>query len=261
MELGQRIRAARLELGLSQRQLCGDTITRNMLSQIENGSARPSMATLGYLASRLGKSVSYFLEEEAVLSPNQAVMAKARGCYDAGDFSGLLSALEDYRTPDETYDREKALLYHLGLLNLAEQAIVGGRLPYARSLLARWETFAYETPELRSRYQLLLARCDPALGAEVHCDEALLLRAKAALAAGDGARCLEILGASEDKTAPQWNLLRGEAFFALADYASAARCLERAEAAFPEATIAKLEICHRELGDFQKAYEYACKRR
>ena len=61
MELGQRIRAARLEAGLSQRQLCGEVITRNMLSQIENGSARPSMDTLQYLAAQLGKPVSFFL--------------------------------------------------------------------------------------------------------------------------------------------------------------------------------------------------------
>ena len=38
MTIGQRLKQARLEAGLSQRQLCGDTITRNMLSLIENGA-------------------------------------------------------------------------------------------------------------------------------------------------------------------------------------------------------------------------------
>ena len=78
MELGQKIRQARLEAGLSQRQLCGDEITRNMLSQIENGSASPSMSTLRFLAERLGKSVSYFLEEQAVTSANQQLMNDLR---------------------------------------------------------------------------------------------------------------------------------------------------------------------------------------
>ena len=32
MELGEKLRLARLEAGLSQRALCGDEITRNMLS-------------------------------------------------------------------------------------------------------------------------------------------------------------------------------------------------------------------------------------
>ena len=34
MELGEKLRRARLEAGFSQRALCGDEITRNMLSQI-----------------------------------------------------------------------------------------------------------------------------------------------------------------------------------------------------------------------------------
>ena len=32
MELGERIKQARLAAGLSQRQLCGEKLTRNMLS-------------------------------------------------------------------------------------------------------------------------------------------------------------------------------------------------------------------------------------
>ena len=60
MGLGEKLRLARQEAGLSQRALCGGEITRNMLSQIEHGTARPSMKTLQYLATRLGKPVSTF---------------------------------------------------------------------------------------------------------------------------------------------------------------------------------------------------------
>ena len=74
MELGEKLRMARVEAGMSQRQLCGEEITRNMLSQIENGTAQPSVATLRFLAGRLGKPMGYFLEEEAVTSSNSAVM-------------------------------------------------------------------------------------------------------------------------------------------------------------------------------------------
>ena len=63
MELGQLLRQARLDAGMSQRELCGDRISRNMLSQIENGTARPSMDTLQILAARLHKTVGYFLEK------------------------------------------------------------------------------------------------------------------------------------------------------------------------------------------------------
>ena len=107
MELGEKLRQARLDARLTQRQLCGDRITRNMLSQIENGLARPSMETLRYLAGQLKKPVSYFLEETAVVSANQEVMARARSCFDLADYAGAAAALEDYQEPDPVYDREK----------------------------------------------------------------------------------------------------------------------------------------------------------
>ena len=52
MNMGEKIRHARQAAGLSQRQLCDGIVTRNMLSQIENGSAKPSLATLQALAQR-----------------------------------------------------------------------------------------------------------------------------------------------------------------------------------------------------------------
>lgn len=97
----------RLEAGLSQRALCGDEITRNMLSRIENGAARPSMKTLRFLAARLDKPVSYFLEEDTVCSPNQESMTAARRLFDGEDYAGAMQALAQYRAPDEIYDREK----------------------------------------------------------------------------------------------------------------------------------------------------------
>ena len=78
MDLGSKLLQARQEAGLSQRQLCEGIITRNMLSQIEHGTARPSMDTLLALAGRLNKPLSWFLDEDALRSPNQAVVFAAR---------------------------------------------------------------------------------------------------------------------------------------------------------------------------------------
>ena len=54
MTLGEKIKAARVERHMTQKDVVGDYITRNMLSKIENGSATPSVKTLEYLASALG---------------------------------------------------------------------------------------------------------------------------------------------------------------------------------------------------------------
>ena len=59
MTLGQKIKAVRLERGMTQKELAGDTITRNMLSKIENDSATPSVRTLEHLAGALGLPTEY----------------------------------------------------------------------------------------------------------------------------------------------------------------------------------------------------------
>lgn len=264
MELGEKLRQARLEAGLSQRQLCGEEITRNMLSLIENGSAKPSMKTLQYLAGRLGKSVSYFLEETALVSPNQAVMFAARQLYDTGAYGAAAEKLKDYQAPDEVFDRERQLLHVLVHLELAQQAMGEKRDLYAKELLEKaGQETAYCGSELERRRLLLLGqlKVQRVSGKLPSLDPELMLRAEEALAEGDSLRAAKVLDAAQDQTAPGWQLLRGGAYLAEKAYASAALCFHAAEAVYPKETAPKLEACYRELGDFKRAYEYACKQR
>ena len=131
MELGEKLRIARQEAGLSQRQLCGQIITRNMLSQIEHGTARPSMETLRALASRLGKPVSYFLEEDAVLSPNQELMEQVRNTAPAEAWL----VLKGFQHPDPVLAWEWKCRSFLAALAAAEKALAEGKHRYARQLL------------------------------------------------------------------------------------------------------------------------------
>lgn len=263
MELGEKLRQARIEAGMSQRQLAGEEITRNMLSQIEHGTAHPSMKTLRYLATKLGKSVSYFLDEGPIVSPNQGVMESARRLYDARDPAGAAVVLEGYLSPDPIFDREKALLEALCHLQLAERAIVEGREPYALRLLEKAAVpTAYCGEDLERRRLLLLGRIR---GQKVSdqlpsLDRELLLRAGEALAENKPRRASQLLEAAEDHQAPQFLLLRGQAHFAVKEYQQAALCFHAIEKAYPQ-TLPLLESCYRELGDFKQAYEYACKQR
>jgi len=257
LELAEKLKNARLEAGFSQRQLCGDTITRNMLSQIENGTAHPSMQTLRFLAARLGKPVSYFLEEEGVLQPNRGCMEAARKAQAAGDAQGVLRALEAWQ-PDSDTREEKCLLEFLAKLTLAREALAREQLPYAASLLRELLTQegVYITSALRQEANLLLAQS----GASVHLpspDLLLLLHARQALAENDPHRAIRLLDGVSDTRAPLWSLLRGQALQAQGAYAAAAEHYHRAEEAFPSQSIAALEICYRELGDYKRAYEYA----
>lgn len=261
MELGKKIRQARLAAGLSQRQLCDGEISRNMLSLIEHGAARPSMKTLQYLATRLGKPVSYFLEETAMVSPNSGIMDAARKCFDGEDWAGVLIALEPYQAPDPVYDRERQLLNALSRLSLARQALERDQKPYARSLLEGIsDTCCYCQEDLNRQKLLLLGKLShtPVSGQLPSLDEELLLRAEEALAQGNSNRAAGLLGAVENQQDSRWYLLRGELHFQAEEYAQAARCFHGAEADDPRRTAQKLEICYREMGDYKRAYEYAC---
>ena len=267
MELGQKLRQARIEQGLSQRQLCGGTITRNMLSQIENGSARPSMSTLGYLAGRLGKPVSYFLGEQTVDLPNVQVLRRARESYAAGDPQLALQQLEDYQAPDALFDPERLLLAALCRMALAQQAIREGRDIYARTLLeqagALKRQTPYDSPALERERLLLMysagASAQPIAEQLPKDDRELLLLAQAALEAGDYAQSHRTLDAARVKDV-RWHYRKGQAALAQKDYATAAEHFLLAEEAYPQACAA-LEQCYRELEDYKKAYYYACKQR
>jgi tetratricopeptide (TPR) repeat protein len=63
--LGERVKAARQEAGLSQAQLGTPHFTRAYVSAVELGKIRPAVKSLEFLASRLGKPLSFFLEDQA----------------------------------------------------------------------------------------------------------------------------------------------------------------------------------------------------
>lgn len=264
MELGQRLKQARLEAGMSQRQLCADVITRNMLSQIENGAARPSMDTLRYLAAQLGKPMAYFLEEETVQLPNLPVMTQARERFAAGDFGGAARALSDYAAPDPVFDAEKQLLQAKITLGLARQAIDQGKNRLAQQLLEEesiWAPAVYVDEGLLRQRLLMLYEAAPETARELlpkltADDRELLLRAEAQREDGR-----KYLAAAQDQTQPRWQLLMARSAYAAEEYSEAAAHYRVVEQQFPTEALPRLEECYRELGDYKMAYHYACLRR
>ena len=254
MDLGQKLKQARLEAGMSQRQLCGDTVTRNMLSLIENGSAQPSMDTLRIFAQRLGKPMSFFLEELAQLTDEDH-------CWEAiarGDLEQAL-VLSEYQNGPVW-----SLLRGWVRLTLAENAVAERRLPYARTLLMDAEedcrSAALCKPELQRRRLLLLYRADPQRAAEIAGqldDEELLLRAEVALAGGDAFRGAALLDSAKCRETDRWVALRAESCFAQGDFRQAAEYYQKIE----DQSLRRLEQCYEKLGDYKMAYHYACLQR
>lgn len=102
---GERIRAARLRAGMTQRQLAGDRYTAAYVSALEKGLSRVSMAALDYLAERLGVPADTFIRDEA---PHWQRMA-ADLHLASGDFA---AAADAYTTllDGQLVDVERALV-------------------------------------------------------------------------------------------------------------------------------------------------------
>ena len=256
MELGEKLRQARLSAGLSQRQLCGTEITRNMLSQIESGKAHPSMATLQYLATQLDKPISFFLEE-GDRSPSDVFLEKARQAFQAGSYRNCLEQLELCK--EET--AETVYLQYLCLLELGKAAANEEKQPYARQLLEKagsLESIYITAPMERERQLLLLT-----FGGEGNVpldDRPLLLQAAQALKEHDPAAAIRFLDACTEKNAC-WALLLGESSLLAGDPKTALTYLKQAEQDYPKQAIPLLEQTCKELEDYKQAYYYACLQR
>ena len=96
-QIGDRIRKARLDSGLSQAQLGAPHFTRAYVSAIELGKVRPAMKSLEFLADKLGKPASYFLEDadaERRRGEHAAVVARSNQLISEGKPAEATEALE-----------------------------------------------------------------------------------------------------------------------------------------------------------------------
>lgn len=163
MALGDKLKQARIQAGLSQRQLCQGIVTRNMLSQMENGAANPSLATLSALAGRLGKPLGYFLEEQE--DPGHRFLTAAWACYEDGKMEDAWKNLEMMEKPQGLLFRDYALLSCLTCLELGDMALKNHQPHRAREAFSRVEALENQTgcPDyLRTRRLLLQGKENPA---------------------------------------------------------------------------------------------------
>lgn len=107
-ELGKKLKEARLAKKMTQAEVVGSFITRNMLSQIESGAAMPSVKTLAYLSGVLDIPLSELMGGEHVPLDAFQSLQDAKERLRAGDYAGVLAICD--QMPDAVSDE----LYALG---------------------------------------------------------------------------------------------------------------------------------------------------
>lgn len=94
LDLGEKLRAARVSRNLSLRELAARAeVSASLLSQIENGKANPSVRSLHSIADALSMPVDYFFpngteeklkrEPTAIISTESLTPGQLRAAYDA----------------------------------------------------------------------------------------------------------------------------------------------------------------------------------
>ena len=127
MNVGEKIRSLRREKLMTQSELAGTQITRNMLSCIENGTAMPSLSTVVYLAGRLGVPVGYLMAEESenFFYRKMNAMENIKKAFSEQDWAGcrgLCLSVSGQR------DDELTMLLALSDLGIAEAIFRQGKL-------------------------------------------------------------------------------------------------------------------------------------
>jgi hypothetical protein len=167
--------------------------------------------------------------------------------------------LEQLNGMECQHGREREELETRLRLAMARRAIEEKRELYARELL-RFLPEELPLPELERERGLLQLELGMDTDRLPDLDRELTVRAKALLRRDPDYAC-RLLDACADRSGAQWQLLRGRGALALGRWQEAAEHLTAAEAAYPRETAQPLEQCWRELGDYRRAYDYACRSR
>lgn len=156
--LGARIKERRKKLGLTQSQLCGSFMTRNMLSRIETGDASPSLDTLLFIAQKLKMPPSYFLCRDAKEEAEYTKIVKvkdARRFLSMGQYKKCLDVCADLPSDD---DEISFVIVNARILS-ALSSFDKGELSDALANLEGAETALHSTVymygEMRSQIKML----------------------------------------------------------------------------------------------------------
>ena len=156
-ELGRRIKEARLAKKLTQAEVVGDFITRNMLSQIESGSALPSVKTLQYLSKVLEVPMSQLMPEDEPPADGAADYLSVRSCFVRGEYSEVIAHQDIAGFSDELSAlRASAYLRLAGEYTDSEITSLQQAAEYAKKAAQLSGEGIYANPSVRSEALLLL---------------------------------------------------------------------------------------------------------
>lgn len=284
MNIGEKIRDLRVAKLMTQAELAGDCITRNMLSCIENGVAQPSLSTICYIAGRLNVPVGFLLAEEGdeIVYRKMNSLSNIKRAYAAGDWWGCKSlCLSGCPEPDD----EISLLLSDCDVGIAISEFWHGRLRsscrFFDEALSYAEKTLYPTGHIQAQARVFfhyMERISPTLYSDMldssHTESHFefvspfsgYVEALDALSRGETQKANAFL-ANADETSFFAKHIRITLLISEGQYACAKEqllYLLGAEEPLNEielyTVLSELEICCREVEDYKNAYHFANER-
>lgn len=156
--LGRRIREARLAKKMTQSEVVGNFITRNMLSQIESGTASPSIKTLEYLSQVLEIPIDQLILPEE--KPKEIAVCLADSVSEnylelkkeflQEKYESVLQKIKDFLQETHPYYDESCAIYARCCLKCSISASQKGNFRQALDFAKEASTYA-QTGCLASR--------------------------------------------------------------------------------------------------------------
>ena len=164
-ELGKIIKDARIAKKMTQSEVVGTFITRNMLSQIESGVAVPSIKTLEYLSRKLDISIQMLSPQNksdmvTAVSGNFESIRPAKKCYKEGKFDEAAELVKPYLDENSEFFDEACAIYTMSALAYAgkNDADPQTACSYAREALRYSEKGFYACREWKVEAICLIER-------------------------------------------------------------------------------------------------------
>lgn len=154
MTIGEKIKRIRADKKITQSELVGNKITRNMLSAIESDKASPSLDTLRYLASRLGVPIDYLVSDEYDLDfyLKSKLISEIKQSYSNKKYNECIELISGIQNPDDEISYILASCnFELGISAVRYGSMRSAAEYFERSVAASKLTM-YDT----SRYQTLI---------------------------------------------------------------------------------------------------------
>ena len=173
MTLGEKIKKRRTELGMTQSDLAGKKITRNMISLLENDQSSPSVDTLLHLCHVLRINPAYLLSDEDDSLPYEkmAVIREIRSAYASRKYDIVLKRIQKLGQTDD----ELAFLAANASAMLGYEKLRLGSLTSAAEYLDEAKRYAdntvYDTVLLRAKLSLWRSIADNIQSPRLHFDQ------------------------------------------------------------------------------------------